>query len=233
MMIGDDSWIWVVELAPNALTAARMSAGETQMDLISSVAMAAGLAWASGLRLYAVLFLAGLLGRFGYVDLPQDLQMLTHWTVIGASGFMFFVEFFADKVPALDSLWDALHTFIRVPAGAFLAAMALGNHDPAIMVAGAILGGTLAAGTHLAKAGSRALINTSPEPFTNVTASLSEDVLALGGLYAAFHHPWLFLALLLGFVVLAIWLLPRVWRGIRQIQERVTTVFRRGTEVRG
>ena len=203
------------------------------MDLISSVAMAAGLAWASGLRLYAVLFIAGLLGRFGYVDLPQDLQVLTHWMVISASGFMFSVEFFADKIPAFDSVWDALHTFIRVPAGALLAAMALGNHDPAIMVAGGILGGTLAAGAHLTKAGSRALINTSPEPFTNVTASLSEDVLALGGLYAAFHHPLLFLVLLLAFVVFAIWLLPKLWRGIRQILQRVTTGFGGGTEVRG
>lgn len=203
------------------------------MDVIGSVATAAGLAWASGLRVYAVLFLAGVLGRFGYVDLPPDLHVLTHWTVIGASGFMFLVEFFADKIPALDSLWDAVHTFIRVPAGALLAAMALGNHDPAIVVAGAILGGTLAAGTHLTKAGGRALINTSPEPFTNVTASLSEDVLALGGLYAAFQHPWLFLALLAGFVVLTIWLLPRVWRGIRHIVRPVTTALRGRAELRG
>lgn len=187
------------------------------MDLVGSVAMAAGLAWASGLRLYAVLFLAGLLGRLGYVDLPDSLQVLSHWLVLGASGFMFVVEFFADKVPALDSLWDALHTFIRVPAGAVLAAMALGNHDPAIIVAGAILGGTLAAGTHLTKAGSRALINTSPEPFTNVAASVGEEALAIGGLYAAFQHPLVFLALLAVFVLLVAWMLPKLWRGVRQV----------------
>ncbi len=192
------------------------------MDLVGSVAMAAGLAWASGLRLYAVLFLAGLLGRFGYVDLPESLQVLSHWLVLGASGFMFVVEFFADKVPALDSLWDALHTFIRVPAGAVLAAMALGNHDPAIIVAGAILGGTLAAGTHLTKAGSRALINTSPEPFTNVAASVGEEALVIGGLYAALHHPLVFLALLAAFVLLVAWLLPKLWRGVRQVFRRLS-----------
>lgn len=192
------------------------------MDLVSSVAMAAGLAWASGLRLYAVLFIAGLLGRLGYVDLPDSLQVLSHWLVIGASGFMFIVEFFADKVPALDSLWDALHTFIRIPAGAVLAAMALGNHDPAVIVAGGILGGTLAAGTHLTKAGSRALINTSPEPFTNVAASVGEEALAIGGLYAAFQYPLLFLVLLAVFVVAAIWLLPKLWRGIRQVFRRLS-----------
>jgi hypothetical protein len=203
------------------------------MDLISSVAMAAGLAWASGLRLYAVLFIAGLLGRFGYVDLPQDLQVLTNWMVIGASGFMFIVEFFTDKIPALDSLWDAIHTFVRIPAGAVLAAMALGNQDPAIMVAGAILGGTLAAGTHLAKAGSRALINTSPEPVTNVSASLTEDALALGGIFAAFHYPLLFLCLLALFVLLILWLLPKLYRGFRTILQRVTGELRSSAETGG
>lgn len=192
------------------------------MDLVGSVAVAAGLAWASGLRLYAVLFLAGLLERLGYVDLPESLQVLSHGLVIGAAGFMFVVEFFADKVPALDSLWDALHTFIRVPAGAVLAAMALGSHDPAIIVAGAILGGTLAAGTHLTKAGSRALINTSPEPFTNVAASFGEEALAIGGLYAAFQHPLVFLVLLAVFIIVAIWLLPKLWRGVRQVFRRLS-----------
>lgn len=203
------------------------------MDLIGSVAMAAGLAWASGLRLYAVLFIAGLLGRFGYIDLPQDLEVLSNWMVIGASGFMFVVEFFADKVPALDSLWDAIHTFVRIPAGALLSAMALGNHDPAVMVAGAILGGTLAAGTHLAKAGSRALINTSPEPFTNVSASLSEDALVLGGMFTAFHYPLVFLVLLVLFIALVLWLLPKLHRSFRKILQRVTGELKGGTEVGG
>jgi hypothetical protein len=197
------------------------------MDIVSSIAVAAGLAWASGLRLYAVLFLAGLLGRLGYVDLPGTLEVLESPLVLGASGLMFLVEFFADKVPALDSLWDAIHTFIRIPAGALLAAMSLGDHDPALMVAAGILGGTLAAGTHAAKAGSRALINTSPEPVSNWTASLTEEAAVIGGLFSAFHHPWIFLALLTVFVLLLIWLLPKVWRGVRTVFRRL---FRSGGE---
>jgi hypothetical protein len=183
--------------------------------------MAAGLAWASGIRLYAVLFFAGLLSRLGYLDLPENLHVLTHWAVLSASGFMFIVEFFADKIPALDSLWDALNTFVRIPAGALLAAMALGNHDPAWMLAGAVMGGTLAAGSHFTKAGSRALINTSPEPFTNVAASATEDVLVAGGLWSAFYHPLIFLVFLTLFVLGSLWLLPKLWRGFQYISRRM------------
>jgi len=190
------------------------------VEIVSSVAVAAGLAWASGIRLYAVLFLAGLLGRYGFIHLPETLAVLQHPFVIAASGFMFAIEFFADKIPALDSLWDGIHTFIRIPAGALLAAMALGDHDPAVMVAAGILGGTLAAGTHAAKAGSRALINTSPEPVSNIMASLTEEALVFGGLFTAFQHPVLFLVLLALFVLLLLWLLPKLWRGVR-------TAFRR------
>lgn len=193
------------------------------MDIIDSVAVASGLAWASGLRLYAVLFLAGTLGHFGYVDLPPSLQVLQHPLVMGASGFMFLVEFVADKVPAVDTLWDAIHTFTRIPAGALLAALALaGQQDTPIVAAAAILGGVLAAGTHAAKAGGRALINTSPEPASNVVASLSEEALLLGGLFAAFHHPVLFLALLAGFVLLLAWLLPKLWRVLRTLLARLS-----------
>lgn len=190
------------------------------MEIVNSIAVAAGLAWASGLRLYAVLFLAGLLGRLGYLELPDSLTVLQHPAVIGAAGLMFFVEFFADKIPALDSVWDGIHTFIRIPAGALLAAYSLGGHDSAIMLAAGILGGTLAAGTHLTKAGSRAVINTSPEPVSNVATSLTEDALVFGGLYAAFQHPWVFLALLGVFVLLMAWLLPKLWRGVRAVFRR-------------
>lgn len=193
------------------------------MDIVNSVAVAAGLAWASGLRLYAVLLLAGLLGRLGYVSLPEPLTVLQHPAVIGAAGLMFLVEFFADKIPALDSVWDAIHTFIRIPAGALLAAYSLAGQDPAIMLAAGILGGTLAAGTHLTKAGSRAVINASPEPFTNVAASFTEDALVFGGLFAAFQHPWVFLVLLGVFVVLILWLLPKLWRGIRATFRRLAS----------
>lgn len=191
------------------------------MGIVESVAIAAGLSWASGLRLYAVLFLAGLLAKFGYITLPPGLAVLTHPFVMTASGVMFSIEFLADKVPGLDSLWDAVHTFIRIPAGALLAAAALGEHDPAIVIAAALLGGTLASGSHFAKAGSRALINTSPEPFSNWTASFSEDALAATGLWAAFAHPILFLIALLIFVVVAIWFLPKLWRTLKALVVRL------------
>ena len=179
------------------------------------------MAWASGLRLYAVLFAAGLLGRLHTIDLPSSLQVLQHPVVLAVSGLMFAIEFFADKIPGVDSLWDAIHTFIRIPAGAVLAALALGNHDPAMVLAAALLGGSLAAGTHAAKAGSRALINASPEPFSNIGASLTEDALVAGGLYAAFAHPWLFIAFLAAFIVLLAWLLPKLWRGVRMVFSRI------------
>jgi len=183
------------------------------MDIIHTIAIGAGLAWASGMRLYAVMFATGLLASFGVIALPGDLSVLTHPFVLGASGLMFFVEFFADKIPGVDSLWDALHTFIRIPAGALLAAASLGVHaDPALVLAAGILGGTLASSSHLAKAGTRALINTSPEPFSNWAASFSEEALVGGGLWLAFTHAWLFLALLAVVVALSFWLIGNLWR---------------------
>ena len=192
------------------------------MDLVQTVALGSGMAWASGLRLYAVLFAAGMLGRYGYLDLPGGLGHLQHPLVLTASGFMLAVEFIADKIPAVDSLWDSVHTFIRIPAGAVLAAMALGDHDPAVMTAAGIVGGTLAAGTHAAKAGTRALINTSPEPFSNVAASLGEDALVVGGFYAAIAYPIVFFIILVIFAGLVIWLLPKIWRGIRLVFALIT-----------
>ncbi len=185
------------------------------MDSIETVALAAGLAWASGVRLYAVLFFAGMLANLGYIDLPEHLQVLSHPVVLTASGFMFAVEFFADKIPGFDSLWDAVHTFIRIPAGALLAALALANQDPGLIVAAAILGGTLTSLAHLTKAGSRALINASPEPFSNWTASLGEDALVFSALWAALKYPLAFLIGIAVFVLIALWLLPKLWRGLR------------------
>ena len=187
------------------------------MDLIQSVALAGGMAWASGLRLYAVVFIAGMLGRYGYLQLPSTLQVLENPLVLGIAGFMLVMEFLADKIPAVDSVWDAVHTFIRIPAGALLAALALGDHDPAWMVAAGLVGGTLTAGTHAAKAGGRALINTSPEPVSNVATSLGEDALVATGLFAAFQYPVVFLVLLSVFVLLLIWLLPKIVRGVRLV----------------
>jgi hypothetical protein len=134
---------------------------------------------------------------------------------------MLAIEFLADKIPLVDSVWDAAHSFIRIPAGAVLAAAALGEHDPALAVVAAILGGTIAAGTHAAKAGARALINTSPEPFSNITTSFGEEALLAGGLYAAFTQPLLFLAFLLVFLIFIVWLLPRLWRGVRLLVQRL------------
>lgn len=183
-----------------------------RMDTIDTIAAAAGLAWASGLRLYAVIFLAGLAGRLGWVDLPGDLDTLEHPLVLAAAGLMLCVEFFADKIPALDSLWDGVHTFIRIPAGALLAAWALADQSTPVVLAGALLGGSLTAGTHLTKAGSRIAINTSPEPVSNLIASTSEDGAAVGGLWLAFAYPIVFLGFLGVFLLCMLWLLPRVWR---------------------
>jgi len=183
------------------------------MDMIHTIAIGAGMAWAWGMRLYAVMFAAGLLASFGIVTLPGDLTVLSHPWVVGASGLMFFVEFFADKIPGVDSLWDAIHTFIRIPAGALLAAASLGIHaDPALVLTAGILGGTLASSSHFAKAGSRALINTSPEPFSNWAASFFEDGLTGVTLWLAFTHAWAFLGLLLVMVILSFWLIRSLWR---------------------
>ncbi len=186
------------------------------MDL-ATLALVTGLGWTSGVRFYAVVFLLGLLQYSGLYVLPGELGVLAHPWVVGVSGLLFFTEFLADKVPGVDSLWDAIHTFIRIPGGALLAAAAVTESDPGLALAAGLLGGTIAAGAHLAKAGSRAMINTSPEPFSNWAASLTEDVLTLGALWTAFKYPLLFLSLLAAFLVLALWLLPRIWRALRRM----------------
>ncbi|MBX3652371.1 MAG: DUF4126 domain-containing protein [Burkholderiales bacterium] len=182
-----------------------------------TLSLITGLGWTSGLRFYAVVFCLGLLQHSGMYVLPGDLELLAHPWVIGISGLLFLTEFFADKVPGVDTLWDALHTFIRIPGGALLAAAAVAGGDPGLAWAAALLGGTAAAGAHFAKAGSRALINTSPEPFSNWLASFTEDTLALGALWVAFKYPLLFLALFTLFVLAALWLLPKLWRGVLRI----------------
>ena len=175
---------------------------DTLLSHLPEIALASALAWGSGLRLYAALFALGLAGWFGWIVLPPHLAVLAHPLVLSASGFMAVVEFGADKLPWLDSLWDMVHTFIRIPAGAALAAAVFG--DGAAALAAAILGGTLAAGTHLAKAGGRAVINTSPEPFTNWSASFTEDAVVLGGLWLAIARPLAFLILPLALIVVSL-----------------------------
>lgn len=184
---------------------------------LPDIAIAAALAWGSGLRAYAVIFALGLAGATGWLELPPHLQLLQHPVVLGASGLMTAVEFFADKLPWLDSLWDAVHSFIRIPAGAALAAAVFGDSDTAVTLAAAILGGTLSAGVHFAKAGTRAAINTSPEPFSNWTASLAEDAIVPVGLWLAFAHPILFFLLLGLFTIVVVMLLRLIWRGLQRL----------------
>ncbi len=198
------------------------------MDQLTNIALALALAWASGIRLYAVLFLVGLVGHFHWFDwtTPKNLELLSHPLVIGTTGFLLFIEFFADKIPGIDTIWDAIHTFIRIPAGALLAAGVIGAADgPAWALVAGLLGGTVTAGTHFMKAGGRAAINTSPEPVSNWTASFTEDVLVLGGLWLAVQHPIAFIVLLVLFVLLTIWLLPKLYRFIRAIFTRLARLF--------
>ncbi len=187
------------------------------MEVTAGLALAAGAAWASGINVYAVILVLGLLGSTGYMTLPADLEILMNPFVIAAAGLMYCVEFFADKTPGVDTAWDAIHTFIRIPAGAVLAAAALGEMDPAVQIAAFIVGGGLAASSHAAKAGTRVMLNTSPEPVSNWTASVAEDALVVGGLWAALYHPSVFLVLLIAVLAATIWFLPKLWRAVRQL----------------
>ena len=195
------------------------------MDTIQTIALTMGVAWASGINLYAAIFMLGYLGSTGHIDLPPDLQVVTDPLVMFAAGLMYCIEFFADKTPGVDSAWDSIHTFIRIPAGAILAMGAVGDTSPAIELVAFLLGGTLAAGTHATKTGSRILINTSPEPVSNWTASVTEDVAVIAGLWTALTYPWLFLILLFVFIVVMIWLLPRLWQGIKMIYTKIRGLF--------
>jgi hypothetical protein len=186
-------------------------------DTWQLIALAGALGWASGVRLYAVLFIVGGAGYLGWVPLPGGLALLAHPYVLVASGTMFAAEFIADKIPVFDSFWDTLQTFVRIPAGAALAASVFGDAGGATMLAAAIVGGTLAAGSHVAKSGGRMAINTSPEPVSNWAASFGEDVAVGVVLWLAFEHPFIALALLAVLVVLMLWLIPKVWRFLSRV----------------
>lgn len=188
------------------------------LDTAQLLALAAALGWASGLRLYLVVLLTGLAGFLGWVPLPSGLELLANPVVLTASGLMVAVEFFADKIPGLDSVWDVVHTVIRVPAGGALAAGAvtgLAGDSAAWPLIASILGGTLAATSHAAKASSRAALNTSPEPVSNVAASLAEETAVTGGLWLAVHYPLTFACVLLGVLVLSVWLIVKCVRFLR------------------
>ncbi len=197
-------------------------------QITATLAVTMGLAWASGINLYATLLTLGFLANSGNIDLPPDLQVVANPLVMMAAGTMYFIEFFADKTPGVDTGWDAIHTFIRIPAGAMLAAGAVGDLNPGVEIAAALLGGSLAAGAHATKAGTRVLINTSPEPFSNWLASVGEDVAVVTGVWASINHPVAFLAALILFIILMIWLLPRIWMGIKKVFRLVAGWFGKG-----
>lgn len=194
-------------------------------EISSLLALSMGVAWASGINLYAAVFMLGWMANTGNITLPPDLLILADPMVMIAAGFMYCVEFFADKVPGVDTGWDGLHTFIRIPAGAILAAGAVGEIGAGAELAAALVGGSIAAGSHAFKSGSRVLINTSPEPVTNWTASVAEDVAVIGGLWAALNHPLWFLLALVLFILLLVWLLPKLWRGIKRVFGAIARLF--------
>jgi hypothetical protein len=196
------------------------------LDTPQLFALAAALGWASGFRLYAAVFLTGLAGWLGWVPLPAGLHVLQHPAVLVASGFMLFVEFFADKIPFVDSMWDAVHTVIRIPAGAALAAGALGADSQAMTWIAALLGGSLAATSHATKMTTRAAVNTSPEPFSNVAVSLAEDGLVVFMLWLSATHPALFAVVLLVSIVIAVILLVVLVKFLRAVAQGVGGFFK-------
>ena len=191
------------------------------MELISNLALAGGLSWASGLRLYITVFAVGMMNKFGYIDLPATLDILSNPIVIAVTGMLAVIEFLADKIPYVDTAWDSIQTFIRIPAGALLAMGAINTSDPIIATIAALLGGSLAGATHATKAGSRALINTSPEPVSNIAASFTEESALITGGWLVFAHPAVFIGVLCGFILLLFWLLPKVWRGVKMVLSKL------------
>jgi Kef-type K+ transport system membrane component KefB len=202
-----------------------MDALHNLVDAPQLLALAAALGWASGIRLYAAVLLVGAAGYMGYIDLPQGLKVLQHPAVLAASGFMCFVEFFADKIPLVDSLWDTVHTVIRIPAGAALAAGALGADSQAMAWLAALVGGGLAATSHTAKMTTRAAVNTSPEPVSNVAVSLFEDGFVVFMLWLAATHPAIFAVALIVTLILAVVLVVVLIKYLRVALRRLSDFF--------
>jgi hypothetical protein len=198
------------------------------LDTASLFAIAAALGWASGLRLYAVVFVTGIAGYLGWVQLPSGLHILQSPVMLGASGLMLVVEFFADKIPGLDTLWDAVHTVVRIPAGAALAAAVFGADQSSWAMAAALMGGTLAATSHIAKATTRAALNTSPEPFTNVAMSLAGDGVVPASLWLSWTHPFAFFAALAVAVIVMIGVTIVFAKYLRRLVRRVSGWFGAG-----
>lgn len=198
---------------------------DAYQQLITTLSLTMGTAWAAGINLYATIAVLGILGLTGNVVLPEQLMVLQNPLVIGAAALMYLVEFFVDKTPGVDTGWDTIHSFIRIPAGVMLAAGAVGEVNPAMVIAAGILGGGIAATTHSIKAGSRVLINTSPEPFTNWSASILEDVAVIGGIWTMLHYPLAFLLFFIAFLLTAIWVLPKIWAGVKIVFQTIISFF--------
>ena len=197
------------------------------MNPLATLGLGMGSAWLSGFNLYATVLTLGLLQRFHLVQLPGDLDFLSRWWVIAVAGVLYLVEFLADKIPVVDSVWDAIHTFIRVPAGAVLAASAFANFDPGVRAVALLAGGTLALGSHGTKASVRMAANASPEPFSNILLSTAEDIFTIALATLAAFHPVVILAIILIFILLLAWFGPKVFRAIRQMLRQVAGIVRR------
>jgi len=199
------------------------------MDFISTLAISMGGSWVAGINLYATVAMLGLLGRFTNLKLPGELDVVTSWWVIGVALFLFVVEFIADKIQVVDSIWDVIHTFIRIPAGAVIAATAFGNFDRRVQVIALLVGGGLALTSHGTKAATRAIINTSPEPVSNIVASLAEDALVIVSLLLAVFLPVLVFFVIAAGLAFSIWLLPKVIRFFQNVGRRVRRLFKPAT----
>jgi len=196
------------------------------MTVIETLSLAMGTAWTSGINLYATVAALGLAGRYELIHLPPGLELLMNPLIIGFACFMYVVEFFADKVPYLDSGWDAVHTFFRIPAGAALAYGSVGDVNPALQLMATLAGGGVALAAHGTKATARLAINASPEPFTNWAASIGEDVAVFAGIWTIFHYPLLMLLFVAVFTATAVWLIPKFFYLFKRAIASIRAWFR-------
>jgi hypothetical protein len=192
-------------------------------DWVTTLGVAMGSAWLSGINLYAAVGTLGLLQHFGFAHLPGDLGLLGSWWIISLACALYVIEFVADKIPAVDSMWDAIHTFIRVPAGAVMAAAAFAHFDPGIRLAALLLGGGIALGSHGTKTATRVGANLSPEPFSNIALSVFEDLVVVGSSFLMAFHPVVMIAIVAIFLCVTAWLLPRILRSLRSFVNGVRT----------
>jgi hypothetical protein len=196
------------------------------MDWFSTLSLALGSAWTSGINLYATVTVLGLLQKFGFAKLPGGLDVLDNWWIIGIAGGLYAIEFFADKVPYVDSVWDVIHTFIRVPAGLIVAYAATTDLDPSISIPAALVGGGLALSSHGTKAAVRVGANLSPEPISNWVLSFVEDVIAFVGTILAVFAPVL-IAIIIGvFLIAFFWFMPKVVRALKRLFSAIAALFR-------